>query len=389
MKITDVRTLVVDAFRANLIFVKIETDNGIHGWGEATVEFSEPAVAAAIATAGSLLIGKNPFDISGLINTLHRQSYFRTGVVLRSALSGIEAALYDIKGKALDVPVYELLGGKTRERIRCYANAWFTGARSPADFAEKARRVVDLGYTALKWDPFGSCYMDMTATELGHSMECIEAVRSAVPDSVDIIIEGHGRFNAATARRAAEAMAPYKPLWFEEPMPPESIAAFATLRKLSPVPLATGERYYEPSSFSALVAAEAVDILQPDACHVGGLDAMRSITAIAHANYVPVAPHNPMGPVANAMNMHLAAALEGIFILETMMNDVPWRAEICTEDLQFAEGYMRISQRPGLGIEVHEERCRDYPYQQHFLRHYDGTLTDIRPEGEAVIHAGQ
>lgn len=387
MKITDVRTLIVDAFRANLVLVKIETDSGDYGWGEATVEFSDHAVAAAVEIARPALIGKNPFEINGLINLLHRQTYFRTGVVLRSALSGIEAALYDLKGKALGVPVYELLGGRTRNKIRCYANAWFTGARTPTEFAEKSRRVVDLGYTALKWDPFGSSYMDMTADELGRSMDCIEAVRNAVPASVDIIIEGHGRFNAATARRAAEAMAPYKPLWFEEPMPPESIRAFATLRKHSPVPIATGERYYEPSSFSELIATEAVDIIQPDACHVGGLEAMKAIIAIAHANYVPVAPHNPMGPVANAMNIHLAAALEGIFIMETMMSDVPWRKEICDEELLFSDGYMHIGERPGLGIDIDEDRCREHPYVQRFLRHYDGTLTDIRPTGEVVIHA--
>ena len=387
MKITDVRVAIVDAFRANLVLVKIESDGDVHGWGEATVEFSEAAVAAAVETARVQLIGQDPFDINGLVNTLHRQTYFRTGVVLRSALSGIEAALYDLKGKALGVPVYQLLGGKTRDRIRCYANAWFTGARTPQDFAEKSKRVVDLGYTALKWDPFGSSYMDMTADELSRSMACIEAVRKAVPDSVDIIIEGHGRFNVATARRAAEAMAPYKPLWFEEPTPPESISAVAALRRHSPVAIATGERYFDPSNFFDLVAQEAADVLQPDACHVGGLDAMRAITSIAQANYVPVAPHNPMGPVANAMNMHLAAALEGIIIMETMMSDVPWRAEICDEDLRFADGYMVFNDRPGLGIEVNEDKCREHPYQQRYLRHYNGTLTDIRPDGETIIHA--
>tara|TARA_R110002126_G_scaffold155833_3_gene303110 strand:- start:132292 stop:133473 length:1182 start_codon:yes stop_codon:yes gene_type:complete len=386
LKITDVRVAIVDAFRANLVLVKIETDSGIYGWGEATVEFSEAAVAAAIETARPLLVGQDPYRINGLINELHRQTYFRTGVVLRSALSGIESALYDIKGKALGVPVYELLGGKTRDNIRCYANAWFTGARTPQDFAEKSKQVADLGYTALKWDPFGSSYMDMTADELGQSMDCIEAVRNAVPSSVDIIIEGHGRFNALTSRRAANAMAPYNPLWFEEPMPPESISAFASLKRQSPVPIATGERYYEPSSFFNLVAQEGADILQPDACHVGGFEAMRSIVSIAQANYVPVAPHNPMGPVANAMNMHLAAALDGVFIMETMMSDVPWRKDICDEDLLFKDGYMTFSDRPGLGIEINEDKCREHPYQQRFLRHYNGTLTDIRPDGETIIH---
>lgn len=385
MKITDLKVFVVDAFRANLVLIKIETDAKVHGWGEGTVEFSEPAVAAAVETARPQLIGKDPFEINGIVNQLHRQSYFRTGVVLRSALSGIEAALFDLKGKALGVPVYELLGGKCRDSIRCYANAWFTGARTPQEFADKSKAVVDLGYTALKWDPFGSCYMDMTAAELSQSMACIEAVKAAVPADVDIIIEGHGRFNAATARRAATAMAPYAPLWFEEPIPPESITAVADIRRHSPVPIAAGERYYDPSNFHQLIAERAVDVLQPDVCHVGGFEAAKAIVNAAQAEFIPVAPHNPMGPVANAMNMHLCAALDGIVILETMITDVPWRKRLCDEALRLVDGHLHFNDRPGLGVEIDEDACREYPYRQHFLRHFDGRLTDIRPEDEMMV----
>ena len=388
MKITDLKVFVVDVFRANLVLIKVETDSELHGWGEATVEFNEPAVAAAAETARPYLIGKDPFEINGIVGLLHRQSYFRTGVVLRSALSGIEAALFDLKGKALGVPVYELLGGKVRSSIRCYANAWFTGARTPQDFADKSKAVADLGFTALKWDPFGASFMDMTAAELSRSIACIEAVRNAVPPDVDIIVEGHGRFDAATARRAASAMAAYAPLWFEEPVPPESIAAVADVRRHSPVPIATGERYYDPSSFHQLIAERAADVLQPDVCHVGGLEAAKAIVAAAQAHFVPVAPHNPMGPVANAMNMHLCAALDGIVILETMMTDVPWRKRLCDEELRLIDGHLHFNDRPGLGIEIDEDVCREHPYRQHFLRHFDGRLTDIRPEGEVIVQAG-
>lgn len=387
MKITDLKVFVVDAFRANLVLIKIETDSDLHGWGEGTVEFSEPAVAAAVETARPYLIGRDPFQINGIIGLLHRQSYFRTGVVLRSALSGIEAALFDLKGKALGVPVYELLGGKVRNSIRCYANAWFTGARTPEEFADKSKAVVDLGYTALKWDPFGSSYMDMTASELSQAMACIEAVKNAVPATVDIIVEGHGRFNCATARRAAEAMADYAPLWFEEPVPPESIAAVADVRRHSPVPIATGERYYDPSSFHQLIAEKAADVLQPDVCHVGGLEAAKAIVSAAQAHFIPVAPHNPMGPVANAMNTHLCAALDGIVILETMMTDVPWRKRLCDEDVRLIDGQLHFNDRPGLGIDIDEDVCREYPHKQHLLRHFDGRLTDIRPEDEVIVQA--
>ena len=384
MKITSVKSHLVDFFRANLVLVKIETDEGIHGWGEATVEFNDQAVAAAVHTASKFLIGKDPFQINRLINEIHRHSYFRTGVILRSALSGIEAALFDIKGKALGVPVYELVGGKVRDEIRCYANAWFTGARTAEQFALKAQDVVDLGYTALKWDPFGSAYMDLTAAELTASMEIVEAVRASVPKHVDIIIEGHGRFNQATALRVARALAEFNPLFFEEPLPPESISALGDLRTLSPVPIATGERYYDPSAFEALNDANAADYLQPDVCHVGGMEQLKAISALADSRFIPVAPHNPMGPVANAMNIQLAAALPAVTILETMMSDVGWRAEVCDENVDFQDGFIAVGNRPGLGIEVNEDACRAHPRKDYVLRHFNGQLTDIRPQNAAM-----
>jgi galactonate dehydratase len=384
VKIASVKTYIVDFFRANLVLVKIETDEGLYGWGEATVEFNDEAVAAAIHTATPFLVGKDPFEINRLVGQIHRHSYFRTGVILRSALSGIEAALFDIKGKALGVPVYDLLGGKVRDEIRCYANAWFTGAKTADEFVEKAKVVVELGYTALKWDPFGSAYMDLTAAELNNAMGIVEAVKASVPKHVDIIIEGHGRFNQATALRIARSLKEFEPLWFEEPLPPENIGAVGDLRALSPVPIATGERYYDPASFQALISANAADYLQPDVCHVGGLEALKAISSMAESSFIPVAPHNPMGPVANAMNIHLAGALPAVSILETMMSDVPWRKDVCKENVTFSNGYIRISDSPGLGIEVDEEACLEHPGKRHYLRHFDGRLTDIRPENETL-----
>jgi galactonate dehydratase len=378
----------VDAFRANFVFVKVETDAGIHGVGEGTVEFNEQAVAAAIGQMTPYLVDRDPFQVLGLTALIHRQSYFRTGVILRSALSAVEAALLDIKGKALGVPVYELLGGAVRDRIACYANAWFTGARTAGDFAEKAKPVVDAGFPALKWDPFGSIYMQIDGKGLRSASQCIAAVRRAVGDDVDLLIEGHGRFNLPSAIQAARMMEEFEPMWFEEPLPPESVEALAEVRSASGVPIATGERYYEPSRFFDLLAAGAADYLQPDSCHVGGLEATKSIVTMAEARFVPVAPHNPMGPVANAMNLHLAAALENVVILETMMFDVPWRSEICRENVRFDGGFMMVDDSPGLGVEIDEEACARHPYKRQTLRHYDGRLTDIRPTGaEKTIYS--
>lgn len=379
MKITAVKPFVVDAFRANFVFVRIETDAGVHGVGEGTVEFNELALEAAIKQLAPYLIGQNPFEIGKHVATIHRQSYFRTGVILRSAISAIEAALFDIKGKALGVPVYELLGGKVRDRIRCYANAWFTSAKTPADFAEKAKSVADAGFSALKWDPFGSAYMNIGKAALAEARTCIDGVQKAVGPDVDLLIEGHGRFNVPSAITVSNMIAEFAPMWFEEPLPPESVQALAEVRAASPVPIATGERYYEPARFFDLIEAGAVDYLQPDSCHVGGLEATKAVASMADARFLPVAPHNPMGPVANAMNLHLAAALENFVILETMMYDVPWRADICRETVKFSDGYMMIDDTPGLGVELNEEACAQHPFKRQTLRHFDGRLTDIRP----------
>lgn len=385
MKISRVKTFVVDFFRANLVLVKIETDEGLHGWGEATVEFNDEAVEAAINRASSVLLGRDPFQIVRLVTEVHRESYFRTGVVLRSALSGIEAALFDIKGKALGVPVYELLGGRVRDTISCYANAWFTGAKTADEFAAKAKIAVANGYKALKWDPFGSAWMNLSLSDLKRSMEIVEAVRSAVPDEVDLLIEGHGRFNVTTALRISRSLEEFNPLFFEEPIPPDSVAAFSELRQHSRIPIATGERLYDPSTFHALIEGRGADWIQPDVCHVGGMEALKAIASIAEARFVPVAPHNPMGPVANAVNAHLATALPAVSILEMMMSDVSWRSDVAKETVRIKDGCAILGDAPGLGVDVDEEACLAHPAKPHRLRHFDGRLTDIRPEEEAHV----
>jgi galactonate dehydratase len=386
MKITAVRPLVVDAFRANYVFVVIETSEAISGVGEATVEHSEPAIAAQIEEFARGLIGADPFAVEHHIEMLSRNSYWRTGVTIRSALAGIEAALLDIKGKALGVPVYELLGGKQRNRLPAYANGWFVGAREPGEFAEKAAAAVALGFKALKWDPFGSAYLTIDRAERNRTIAKVHAVREAVGADVELMIEVHGRFNVPTAISLAQELAPFRPYWLEEPIPPESIAALADVRAKSPIPIAAGERYYEPARFAELIEARAADYLQPDISHVGGLLEAKRIAAMAHTRYLPVCPHNPIGPVANAMTLQLGASIPNFGWLEMMMSDVPWRGEIVAEDLVFEDGCMLIPDRPGLGIELREDECQKHPFAPHALRHYVGTLTDIRPPNAKVYY---
>jgi galactonate dehydratase len=388
MKITGLQTYVVDAFRANYVFVRLTTDSGLDGLGEGTLEMKEPTVAAAIEQLGTYLIGRDPFRIEQHVEVMTRDSYWRTGPVLRSAVAAVEAAMLDIKGKALGVPVYELLGGGHRDSIRCYANGWFSGARTPEDFASKAREAVGYGFAGLKWDPFGAHYLTMTRAERLRCIEVVEAVRAAVGNDVDLMIEGHGRFDVPTAIAVARDLAPFHPTWFEEPLPPENIDALAEMRSKSPVAIATGERIYDPGRFAELIARGAADFLQPDISHVGGLTEAKKIAGLAQAHFLPICPHNPIGPVANAMTLQLAAAVSNFSWLETMMTDVPWRGDVIREDVRLENGMMRIPDRPGLGVELNEAACAEHPYKAYELRHYKGTLTDIRPANARPFFSG-
>ncbi len=379
MKITSIKTFVVDAFRANYVFVKVFTDEGLTGVGEGTVEMRELTVASAINELERYLVGKDPFQTDLHLEMMSRDSYWRTGVFIRSALSAVDAALLDIKGKALGVPVYELLGGKQRDSVPCYANAWFSGARTPEEFAAKAKLAVKAGFKALKWDPFGSAYLNQSREERNLAMDIVAAVREAVGRNVDLMIEGHGRFNVPTSIAIAKDLVPFDPFWFEEPVPPESIDALAAVRRKSPVAIASGERYYEPVRFFELIEKEAADYLQPDISHVGGISEAKRIAGIAHARYLPIAPHNPLGPIANAMTLQIAASIPNFAVLETMMNDVAWRGEVVSENVNFKNGNMIIPTAPGLGVDINEEACLEHAYVAHDLRHYKGTLTDIRP----------
>lgn len=381
MKVRALRTHVVDAYRANFVFAVVETECGLVGVGEGTAEHREPTVASAVHEIGRYLVGQDPFRIEHHAEMLNRDSYWRTGIVLRSALSAVEQALHDIKGQALGVPVHDLLGGRQRDSIRAYANGWFVGARTPDEMAARARDTVAMGFEGLKWDPFGSAYLDISGPARLRALESIEAVRGAVGPAVALMIEGHGRFNVPTAVALARDMAPFRPEWFEEPVPPESISALAEVRARSPVPIAAGERYYEPARFAELIRDRAVDVLQPDVCHVGGLGAAKLIAGMAHTHGLPLAPHNPLGPVGNAATLHLGAAIPNMSWLETMVTDVPWRRELVDEDMELRDGAMLVPALPGLGVRLHEDACARRPPGAYDLRHYKGTLTQIRPAG--------
>jgi len=325
------------------------------------------------------LVGKNPLDIEQHWHSIYRDAYWRGGAVLMSALSAVEMALWDILGKHLGVPVYQLLGGKVRDSIRIYVNGWFAGAKEPEEFGAKAKEAVKRGVTAMKWDPFGKNYLEISNKELDKALRNVAAVREAVGNEVDLLIEGHGRFNIATGIKIAKELEQFKPMWFEEPVPPDNLDALKAVRDKSPVAISAGERLYTRWDYKRMFDLMAADYIQPDISHAGGIMELKKIAAEAECRYVSFAPHNPSGPVANAASLQLAASCPNFSILEIMYSDVEWRKDVTNESLTYKDGELLIPDKPGLGIEIDEEACLAHPYQVHTLRHYTGALTDIRP----------
>jgi len=379
MKITAIKTFICYCYRTNWVFCKVETDAGLHGWGEATLEYKEHTVAQAIHELERWLIGKDPHQIEKFRHDCYRDAYWRGGPVLMSAIAGVEMALWDIKGKALNVPVYQLLGGKVRDAIPCYANGWFAPAKTPDEFAAKAVTVRRMGFGGLKWDPFGKSWLNIGKADLARAVECVAKVAAAVGDETELLIEGHGRFDIPTAVRIAQALAPFHVLWFEEPIPPDDLDGLAEVKRRSPVPIAAGERLYSRYDYQRFFRLQCADFAQPDVSHAGGIMEMRQIGAMAEAAHIQFCPHNPSGPVANAASLQLAACIPNCMFLETMLLDVPWRHDICDENLTVCNGQMTIPDWPGLGIELNEAELRKHPYEPRDLRHYRGDLTDIRP----------
>ena len=361
MKIVRIDTFLVGSGRRNLVFVKVVTDEGIHGVGEAYSAGPDEATVAVIKDFESWIVGQDPMDIEFLWQWMYNCSRFPGGVITNSAISGIEHALWDIKGKALGVPVYQLLGGKARDRIRVYQNP---GGRTPEEMAENSLALIEkYGYTALKIGPQppDSDRMPLNAALRG-AVARMEAVRRAVGEDIDIGVDPHAKiFEPIRAVQMAQALKPYNPYFFEEPIRPENIDAMASLRGQVDIPVATGEMLYTKYEFRDLLVRGAADIIQPDICCAGGILEMRKIAAMAEAFYVTVAPHNPMGPIATAVNVHFAAATPNFLILEYNPDDKAERRDLVDEPMKVVDGYIELPTKPGLGIDINEEALSKYP----------------------------
>jgi galactonate dehydratase len=384
MKITAVRPLIVNAQMRNWIFVKVETDQGLIGWGEASLEWKTRAVAGAIADFEPFIVGVDPRRIEHLVQTMSRQPYFRGGIVAASALSGIEQACWDILGKSLGAPVYHLLGGAVRDRVRMYDHLGGGEMTAlylddePRAMADRARQSVAAGYTAVKVLAVPRTLPVDGPAPIKRAEATMAAIRDAVGDDVDIMVDFHGRTTPAMGIAYAEALAPYRPLFIEEPALPENVDALAQVARATKIPVATGERLVARFQFRELLEKQACAVIQPDLCHCGGIWEARKIAAMAEAYYVSVAPHNPLGPIATAACIHLALATPNFLIQEAIRSDVPWRDEVVTPP-RVSGGYALPYDGPGWGIDVIEAAAARHPFAQEELLRYwhpDGSVAD-------------
>lgn len=386
MKITDVTPIVVGNPWKNWVFVKVETDEGICGLGEATVGLNTLPAESAVREIRHLCIGWDPRDIHALWDHLYKSMYLAEGQIQRAAMAGIEIACWDILGKSLGVPVYQLLGGKCRDGgIRAYANGWYRGPRDPAFFAERAQAVVEMGYTALKFDPFGRAHRTLPKEEERRSFALIEAVKSAIGDSADIIIEGHDRFTVSTAIRIGKRLEDYEPLWFEAPILSTDIDGLVEVAEAIPVPIGVGERFQTLGQFAKLLAHRRIDVVTPEMIDMGGLWPTREVASIAGAHQALVAIHNARGPIATAVNCHIDVTLPNFLIQETFEDfNEDWTRELILGAPKVHRGYLHVSDAPGFGIELNEALAAKHPYSpRYFLRLFEEGW-ERRLEGNGV-----
>ena len=365
MKITDVKTLVMGTSWRNLTFVKVETDEGLTGVSEVRMNNRTDALLAYIDGAKKRhVIGSDPFNTEDLYQRMFRNDYGRAGEISATGISVVEIACWDIIGKALNQP-YRLLGGACRDKMKAYANGWYKVERTPEEFHTAAKQVLEKGYQALKFDPFGAGFYELSYEERLRSVSLVEAVRDSVGPEVEILVEMHGRFSPATAIQIARELEPFKPSWVEEPVPPDNLAALAKAADGINIPVATGERLHNKFEYRELINLQAADILQPDITQTGGFLETKKIAAIGDMCYMLVAPHNVGGPVSTATSLHFSACTPN-FKIQEHFNDFSeaWVKEAATGCPEVIDGYFSLPNGPGLGMTLNEDLIAEHPYRE-------------------------
>jgi galactonate dehydratase len=365
MRIVDVVTTVVGAPWRELTFVELVTQDGRRGVSEVRMIAKTDTLLACISElADRHVVGTDPFDRETLAFNVQRAEYGRPGEVTQSALAAFDIACWDLIGQELDVPVWKLLGGRYRDRVRAYANGWYQADRDPDALAALAADVVARGYTALKLDPFGSAWMDLPPAERRRAIELVAAVRGAIGPDVQMMIEMHGRFSPGAAAGIAADLEPFAPAWLEEPVPFDSPTGLARVRGATNRPIASGERIHLLSDFRTVIEQGLVDVVQADLTHFGGFTGLCRLAAWAEAYELPLAPHNVCGPVGTMANIHFAVATPNHLILEHF-NDFadPWVSELvdAAPAIDPVDGCFPVPAGAGLGIRLDRDACADHP----------------------------
>lgn len=391
MKITAIETHVCHARMRNWIFVKVLTDQpGLWGWGEATLEWHTRSVVGAIEDISQLLIGEDPTRIEYLWQMMYRQHFWHgNGIVRGTAISGIDLALWDILGKVHNVPCHKLWGGPVRDFVRLYCHLgggkmedfYETSTADAGRFAELAQQAVASGFTAFKTMAVPETMPLDGLRPIRYAESCVKAMREAVGDDIDIMVDCHARPSPRMGHLFAKALEPYGLYWFEEPCWPETVDDIALIQRAVSTPIATGERLVGVHAFRDLLEKRACSVLQPDITHCGGLSEARRIAAMAEAYRVALAPHNPQGPVSTAASLELGFATPSYVICEAVHLDVPWRQDCIVEGFVVEEEgrVVRPGTRPGLGIEINEAEVAKHPFEQEVLQrsfYRDGSVGD-------------
>jgi galactonate dehydratase len=370
VKIASIETAIAGNPWKNWMFVRVYSNDGSYGIGEGTLNGFASTCEAAVHEIKHLILGRDPFDIEDLVLRLTRNLYSDGGHIQRSAVAAIEMACMDLKGKALGVPCYQLMGGKVRDTILAYANGWYRGPHSPEAFAESAVRVVGDGYRAMKFDPFGKAHLSMSKRELDLSIEVIRAVREAVGSDIELMIEGHCRFSVGLAIEVGRQIAPFEVSWFEEPCPHARIGDTIEVARRVPVRVSSGESIGSKERFAELIEPRIVAVYQPEIMALGGLTQTRHVCAMVEAANGVVAPHNAQGPISTAACLQLAACCTNYLIQEYFEQyNVEWERELVNQHTTLnADGTLTIPDAPGLGVDLNFDEIVKHPYHpNHYL----------------------
>lgn len=366
MKITSLETLIANAGQRNYLFIRLKTDTGLVGVGEATLEWQERAVEVLLNEwVASRVIGRDPFDIEAVVGGMIRDQY-QGGSTIMTAISGVEIAMWDLIGKATGQPVYRLIGGRAKPRLFAYANGWYGGCKTPADFAARAIEVKRRGYRAMKFDPFVTAWKVLDPAEEDHAVAVVDAVAEAIGSEIGMMIEIHGRLGVSDAARFISRLQRHSNIrWCEEPVAPERLDLLREVKDRTRLPISSGERLYTEADFARLIGLRAADVVQMDVAHCGGIAAAKHVAAMAATQDILISPHCSIGPVALAAALHVAWSSPNMLLLESFAEfDVDWRNDLVSGWNPLANGEFALPDKPGLGIELDEAAIAAHPYRK-------------------------